>query len=255
MNKCRSIVRQWTSVANLMVAGVGLILGTVDAAARDGGRNDEAYDEFIAFFGLSASDRNPNSDPDHDNLSNREEFYLGTDPLSADTDHSGLNDDAPGVAPLCRAYIPWGDPCFAKTNDVSYAWPIWMVAAFRDGGEWIVTSNYYAWHVPAETIGSSTLHMEVDRDVLTNNAILKFSVAASVDASLYLDLYDCNEFVVVSNLGANLVADLGTNITRIVDVPFESYPTVVGLKLRRETGAMTVGDGLLYVDPSCPVRL
>ena len=225
-----------------------LIYGTLlsQAFAQDPLQENAAYTTFAIFSGLSPADRALSADPDKDNVCNREEFLRGTDPLCADTDRDGFRDDV-DFNPLSRAFIPWGDPWFTQTNDVTYTWPKWMIAAYCDGGEWVWSSVGHAWK--AEDVpGSPSLHMEVDRELLTNNAVLKFSVSADSTASLFLDLYDSNEVIVASNVGANLLSDIGTNAVRSVVVPFEFFPEAVGLRLRCERGRVFIGDSLLYVD-------
>ena len=231
-----------------VMASYCLIDGTLvsQAFAQDPLQENAAYTTFTIFSGLSPADCVLSADPDKDNVCNREEFLCGTDPLCEDTDRDGFRDDV-DVNPLSRAFIPWGDPWFTQTNDVTYTWPKWMIAAYCDGGEWVWSSVGHAWKAE-DLAGSPSLHMEVDRELLTNNAVLKFSVSADSTASLFLDLYDGNEVIVASNVGANLLIDLGTNAIRSVVVPFESFPEAVGLRLRCERGRVFIGDSLLYVD-------
>jgi len=174
-------------------------------------------------------------------------FSFGTSSLSDNTEIGGIEDGV-GSNLLNCAYIPWGDPNYTETNEVAYLWPNWMVAAFKDGGEWISNPTGHAWKVTGVTVGSVSLHMEVDRAWLTNNAVLIFTVGTGTVASVSLDLYDSNEVVIVSNIWSELLVGLETNTIQTVAIPFESYPGAVGINLRCDTGAVTILDSLLCID-------
>lgn len=146
------------------------------------------------------------------------------------------------------AYIPWGDPVFTETNEVVYVWPNWMVAAFKDGGEWISSPTGHAWKVTGDTVGAASLHVEVDRMRLTNNAVLNFTVGTGTVASVCLDLYDSDEVVIVSNIWSDFLAGFATDTVMTLAIPFKSYPGAVGISLRCDTGTVTIIDSLLCID-------
>lgn len=223
---------------------IGVAAMAVGAWAADAD-NDGMDDAYESFFGLNTSTNNAALDVDGDGLDNLAESLLWSDPFVADTDRDGFPDGADGNV-VSRAVIPWGDPCFTHSNDVGYAWPEWMVAAFKDGGEW--NTNAPAWHVDGSETNQAGLRLEVDRTWLTNDLAMKVQLAGSAGATLYLDLYDTNGLIVVTNVVDNLLADTGTGAVKVVSIPLESHIAAVGLWLRHGTGDVTVGESVLYVD-------
>lgn len=242
------IRRTWRRTAAwmkcLVVFGVVIGLGAGLALAMDTD-NDGMSDEFESFFGLNTASNEAALNYDGDTLDNLAESLLWTDPFVADTDNDGIQDGADSN-PVSRAYIPWGDPAFTRTNDTVYTWPDWMVAAFKNGGTW--QTSIPCWWVSASETGFPTLNMEVDRGLLTNDLLLLLPLTAGSNATLFMDLYDANESVIASNLGNNLLVDVGTGSVKTLSVSLSTYTNAVGIKLRRETGEVSVGETLLYVD-------
>lgn len=259
MNTMFSWVSARYKIPKIFVLNAGIIAGTVLADQPSKLSSEDFYQAYINYadyYGLCLSDRNPDADPDQDKLDNYSEFLLGTDPLCVDTDHDGFNDNI-DVNPLSRAYIPWGDPAFTVANDVTYSWPNWMIAAYSVGqGDWVISPEGFGWQVSSNIIGQAALHVEVNRDLLTNNAVLSLTVTATPSAALYLDLYDDNEVIVGSNLGGNILADIGTNLTCIIGLPFAAYPDAAGFRLRRDSGQIYISDSIIYIDQkSCDFNI
>ena len=230
----------------LTILGCALGLCACVSLALTDSDNDGMDDSWESFFGVNPGTNNAVLDPDGDSLNNLAESSLWSDPFVADTDRDGFQDGADSN-PVSRAVMPWGDDFFTRTNEVVYAWPDWMVSAYKTGGEWQAAPA--CWWVPASETGFASLNVEVDRDVLTNDLRLRLPLAASPGAALYLDLYDPDECVVASNLcGGNLLADVGTGLVKTLNVPLETFTNAVGLRLRREAGAVAVGETVAYVD-------
>jgi len=214
------------------------------AVDTDGDGMSDSYEVFFQLNPTNAADGALNYDAD--GLVNSNEAALGTDPWVADTDRDGVLDGVDSN-PVSRAYMPWGDPRYTTGADLEYTWPVWMVAAYKVGGDW--ATNPVAWHVSAQQSNNvGSLRMEVDRGVLTNDAVLKLGFFDHTNASLYTDLYDTNETVVASNLFGNMLTGSATGMLRNFNLPLATYPAAVGVKLRRGSGEVTVYQGLLYVD-------
>jgi hypothetical protein len=229
----------------LPAAVCGLGLGILVALAADDD-NDGMDDAFEGFFGLNTATNDSALDPDTDALDNFSESLLWTDPFWPDTDRDGFADGSDSN-PVSRACIPWGDPFFTGTNgEVFYTWPAWLVSAFKSGGDW--DTNLPGWHVPAAETNPAGLAIELDRAFLTNDLRFKVGLAGGSGSSLYLDLYDTNGLVVVTNALDNLLSGTGTGTVRIFSIPLEAYSSAVGLWLRRGTGEVTVSENFLYVD-------
>jgi hypothetical protein len=151
------------------------------------------------------------------------------------------------------AWIPWGDSTCVSNEDVLFSpWPVWMVSAFKIGGTW--DTNSPAWVVEVGDTNESSLNIDVDRSLLTNNALMRLDYVDHSNAILMLDLYeftgtnDPNEPVFTSNLFNNLISGGGGVTSRTFTIPFSLYTNVVGIRLRRDAGAMTVFDTLLSSD-------
>ena len=220
-----------------MLLGLGLLAGSVFA--------QQISDEFKAFFGLPTRSNEATLDDDQDGLNTYQEYLLWTDPLVPDTDHDGFVDSLDSN-PVSRAWIPWGQPLFTRTNSTVYTWPNWMVAAYKVGGEW--NTNLPAWHVPADETNEAGLRLEFNRLLLSNNLVMQMGYMDHSNAALYADLYDTNETVVASNLFDNLLAGSGTAVVRNFTLPLALYTNAVGLQLRRGFGEVTISSNLLYVD-------
>ena len=195
------------SLSFLLVALVGFLVA--DELVMD-----PAY---VNFFGIDAE--SGAQDPDSDNLSNYEESLLWTDPFVADTDRSGFPDSIADT-PVSRAFIPWGSPFFTHPDgSVLYTWPLWMQAAWADGGLWL-TNIPYGWYSPASETNPAALHMEIDRAGIDSNLVLSIEYLDHTNSSLYLDLFDTNDNITASDLYGNLLSGTGTETNRILEIPF-----------------------------------
>ena len=144
------------------------------------------------------------------------------------------------------AYVPWGNPEWT-TNDFTFNgnWPGWMVSAFQSGGEW--DTNLPAWRVPAATSNNTGfLQLEVDRSLLSNNVLMRTWFLDTTGATIYVDLVNTNETVVVTNLlGINLLTGSGTASVNDVSIPFADRLDAVGIRLRRGMGEVEIYGSLL----------
>lgn len=240
--------RTWSSLTPAgklcLVLALLVVTGATMAWALDGD-GDGMSDEFESFFGLNQQTDDSTENPDGDFLDNAGESALWTDPLFSDTDRDGWTDGADSNA-VSRGVIPWGDPIFVRTSEVVYTWPDWMVAAFKAGGEW--ATNTPAWQATAEDTNAAALNIEVDRIVLTNDVRVRMGLSRSEGATFYLDLYDTNGVVKITNAIGNILDDMGTGTTKTIFVPLETNQTAVGLAFRRGTGEVTVLESVVYVD-------
>lgn len=240
--------RTWRGLAPgwrlFVVLALLVATGAAVAWALDGDE-DGMPDAFEIFFGLNPLVNDSAGNPDSDGLDNLAESALWTDPFAADTDRDGFADGSDSN-PVSRAYLPWGDPAFTATNETRYAWPAWMVAAFKDGGEW--DANVPAWRVEAGETNAAGLNIAFDRALLTNDLRMRLDLDGAAGSELYLDLYGTNEAVVASNVLDNLFLSGGTGEVRVYSVPLEAHPEAAGLRLRHGTGEVGVAGGLLYVD-------
>jgi hypothetical protein len=202
---------------------------------------------YAAFFGLDLNDPNVASeDPDGDGLSNLEESRLGTDPFSADTDHDGWN-DADDNCPVSRMYVPFGNPKFTTDSNVVYAWPTWATAAYTVGGSFS-TNDVQCWCATQADTNPAELHIEVDREAISDNAILQLTYFVTSNSSVHIDLYNANAEVVAEDIAGNLECDGQQPTTLHLDIPFADYPDAMGIRIRRDSGEVAVYDSLLYVD-------
>ncbi len=201
---------------------------------------DEAY---ALFFGIKQD--SGDADPDGDGLSNDEESLLWTDPWTADTDRDGWPDVLDGN-PVSRAYIPWGNPRFTHGEYVIYTWPVWMDLVWSEGGFWI-TDEPFAWHSPSSQVPVS-LNLAVDRSVIVSNMVLKLDIYDHAESSLYVDLFNTNLLVTVTNLYGNLLHGDEERYTLTMEIPFARHPDAVGVHLRKEQGSATIYGSQLYID-------
>jgi hypothetical protein len=189
-------------------------------------------------------------DYDGDGLVNSNEFLKNSDPFVADTDGDGFADAADSNA-VSRAWFHWGEMFWIPdgTNyDVAYAQPSWVVGAFQADGEWL-TNAPTAWHVADSASNDiGVLCLEVDRNVLTNDVVMRMGVLDHTNAFLYVDLYDINWVVVATNLFGNLLQGSGVLVTNYLIIPLSSNSQVVGILVRRGSGEVTIRDTMLYVD-------
>jgi hypothetical protein len=161
--------------------------------------------------------------------------------------------DDPSSNAVTDAWIPWGDSACVSNEDVLFSpWPDWMASAFKIGGAW--DTNIPAWMVGAGDTNEASLNIEVDRFLLTNNVLMQLDYVDHSNATLMLDLYefpgtnDPNEPVFTSNLFNNLLSGGGGVTSRTFTIPFGLYTNAVGIRLRRDAGAMTIFDTLLSSD-------
>jgi autotransporter-associated beta strand protein len=161
--------------------------------------------------------------------------------------------DDPSSNAVTDALIPWGDSTCVSNEDVLFSpWPEWMVSAFKIGGAW--DTNMPAWIVEAGDTNVASLNIEVDRFRLTNNVLMQLDYVDHSNATMMLDLYafpgtnEPNEPVFTSNLFNNLLSGNGGVTSRTFTIPFSLHTNAVGIRLRRDAGAMTIFDTLLSSD-------
>ncbi|MDD5676706.1 MAG: hypothetical protein PHW60_01785 [Kiritimatiellae bacterium] len=208
---------------------------------------DGMSDVYEIFFGLNPTNSaDALIDNDSDGLTNSFEYVKLTDPFAADTDHDEFGDLIDSNA-ISRAFVRFGDPNFTDGNGYEYAHPDWLLNVYKIDGDWL--TNPVCWHVLAtESNDVGSLNVDLDRTILTNNLRYRLTFFDHGSASLYMDLFDTNETVVAANLFGNLMSGNETTLTRTLAVPLVTYPTAVGIHLRRGTGESTLYEGLLYVD-------
>ena len=163
-----------------------------------------------------------------------------------------LRASADGTNGADSGYVPWGDPAWTTNDFVYYVWPDWMVSALRSGGEWQADPS--AWHVPASDTNDAFLQIDVDRSILSNNVLMRTWYMDTTGATLYVDLINTNETVVVTNfLGFNLLTGSGTTSVSDVTIPFGERSDAVGIRLHRGEGEVTVYGSLLVPEASTNV--
>ncbi len=219
----------------LLVVGLVSLISAADKVMEPAWRN---------LFGIT--DNSGSEDFDDDGLTNYEESLLWTDPFEADTDRDGFP-DAIDLEPVSRAHIPWGDPFFTYPDDsVVYTWPVWMEAAWADGGLWI-TNEPYAWHSPTNE-PHATLNHVIDRDGIASNLAFRLEYLDHPAGGLYIDLFNTNGTVVATNLFGNITAGSGFDVVSILEIPLSAHPDAVGILVRKAHGQATVYSSLLYID-------
>ncbi|MDD4869987.1 MAG: hypothetical protein PHR77_05455, partial [Kiritimatiellae bacterium] len=241
-----SWAKKSSSFLFIVLLALGLITAVIVTRAVDND-NDGMDDDYELFFGLDTSLDDSAMDPDGDGLTNLQEFQRGTDPFQSDTDRDGWNDDYDSNA-VSRIYIKWGDSFFTTNNSYIYVAPPWLVSSYKVDGDW-VTNSPSNWHVAPDVsndIGS--LHIEVDRTVLTNDLVVKLGFYDHTNASLYIDLYDTNSVIIATNLFGNLLNGSDMQVVTNLSIPLETYPDAIGIELRRGSGEITFYESLLYID-------
>ena len=197
------------------------IAGSTQSPEAEDSDGDNMPDAYELFFGLNPT----NSadviwDNDGDALANLAESVKLTDPFCEDTDRDGFNDLIDSNA-VSRAYIQWGNPQFTIGDEYEYAHPEWLLGAYKNGGEWVATTQvwdvsgcgsnsisiYSGWYVSAgESNDIATLNIDLDRSILTNNLRYAINYLADNNSSLYIDLLDTNGVPIVEDLYGNLLA-------------------------------------------------
>ena len=243
------IKRQWKRLSAagrwlLSISFVCIALTIIFAADTD---NDGMSDAYELLFGLNPASDDSQQDPDTDDLVNYSEYLKWTDPFAADTDLDNWN-DAADSNPVSRAFFDFGNAQFTSNDYHQYTAPDWWVAAYKTDGAWL-TNAPTAWYIDASASnGVGSLTIEVDRTLLTNDAVLNITLLGNTNSALYVNLCDSNDTVIATNLYGNLITDANATNTLTLDIPFETYSNAVSIKLRRETGAIHVYDGLLFID-------
>lgn len=230
-----------------VAAAGGICLVLISLSSPTDTDSDGMSDEYENFFGLNytnAADAQLNYD--QDTLINLNEYAIWTDPFATDTDRDGWHDGEDSNA-VSRAFIAWGDSYFTTSNNYEYAAPDWWVAAYKIDGQW--QTNPSAWRVSADTSnGIGCLNIEVDRTILTNDAVMRLHFYDHTNASLYIDLYDTNDVIIATNLFGNLMQGSNVTVTQNFNIAFETNLEAVGIQIRRGIGEVHVYESLLYVD-------
>jgi len=215
--------RLWVSLVAL-VAVMGLVALAVDSD------NDGMSDAYETLFSLNPT--NPaDASLDSDGVTNLQESVLGTDPWRADTDLDGFQDNMDSN-PVSRLVVRWGDPANFPTGGVyQYTGPAWWISAQARDGEW--ATNPLSWHVPASA-GASVggLDIVVDRQILTNNAVLSIDFLDTTNGSLYVSLLDSTTAsVLVTDVCGNVMSGTGEWVHKLLYIPLADNPTANHHKL------------------------
>jgi len=109
--------------------------------------------------------------------------------------------------------------------------------------------NPSEWHVPAtEPDGVGSLQVELDRNIISNNLVMRIELFDHAGSTLYVDLLDTNSAVVASDLYGNILTGSNVVAWKQFDVPLVTYPSAAIIRIRRGTGEITVSQMLLYID-------
>ncbi len=144
-----------------------------------------------------------------------------------------------------RAVLRLGD-----LTQVTNAWfitpaPTWFLGAEQAGGLW--TCN--GWQVPGTAAADTgVLFLDLDRANLTNDLRLRLDLYGSAGASLFTDLLDNHDVVLVRNLYGNLLTSSNGPVTRLYTIPLAVHPEAVSIALWRGTGTVLISKATLYVD-------
>ena len=229
--------------------------------------NDGISDAYELFFGLDSATNDACIDYDADGLANYGESLKLSDPFFPDTDRDGFNDLVDSNA-VSRAYIRWGDPQFTAGDEYEYAHPDWLLAAYKNGGEWGLDAGttQSCWIVRS---GVGSLDVDLDRATLTNN--LRYAVhyegraaqpVRPLDSvgqgcptlpSLCVNLLDTNGVTIAENLFGNLLTGSNAESTVVLNIPTAKFSDAAVVQLAvchsREGGnPVFVYEGLLYID-------
>ena len=234
--------RLWVSLVAL-IAVLGLVALAVDS---DNDGMSDAYETLFSLNPTNAADAL--LDSDGDGVTNWQECAMGTDPWRADTDLDGFPDNMDSN-PVSRLVIYWGVPANCTTGGVyQYTGPAWWVSAQARGGEW--ATNPASWHVAASESNSvGGLEIAVDRQILTNNAVLSFDFLDTTDGALYVSLLDSsNAAVVVTDVCGNVMSGTGEWVHKLVDLPLADHPDANQILIWRAGGEVRVATNMIYVD-------
>lgn len=231
------VVRQW-GVAFMFfccVQGVG-------GQDQDADGMTDLYEDF---FWLNSSDpTDAVQDPDGDSLNNLAESLLWTDPFESDTDLDGWP-DAADSDPLSRAVIFWGNEKFTLGDAYFYTGPDWWLGAGKQGGEWTNAS----WYVAASDTGVvRRLYLDLASSINSSAVRMDLTMFDHGDSALYLDLYDTNDIVIVTNQFGNLLGGSEQIIALSLNIPIFTNLPVNRLMLRRGKGEISMYSSILYVD-------
>jgi hypothetical protein len=234
--------RLWVSLVAL-VGMLGLVALAVDTDS------DGMSDAYETLFSLNPT--NPADallDSDGDGVTNFQESVMATDPWRADTDLDGFQDNMDSN-PESRLVVRWGDPANCTTGGVYlYTGPAWWGSAQARGGEW--ATNPASWHVPAtESNSVGGLDIVMDRQILTNNAVLSFDFLDTTNGSLYVSLLDSTTAaVVVTDVCGNVMSGSGEWVHKLVYIPLADNPDANQILIWRGEGEVQVATNMLYVD-------
>lgn len=232
---------RWRLWLGFCLVSVCLVAGVAAMALASSDIIDDLY---AGFFGISTN--SGAEDADDDGLTNYDESLLWTDPFVADTDRDGFTDGMDDN-PLSRAHVPWGNPAFTHPDDsVLYTWPLWMQAAWAEGGQWI-TNLPYGWHSPTGEAAASLSHL-IDRTAIVSNMAFRLEYLDHTASSLHIDLFSTNGTIIANDLFGNITDGLGQDAVSILEIPLAAHPDAVGIQLRKAQGQATVYRSLLYID-------
>ncbi|MBI2442220.1 MAG: hypothetical protein HYV35_12730 [Lentisphaerae bacterium] len=240
------ISRQAVARGVLLFALLAALLPAAEGRAQDAD-GDQMPDAWEIKFGLSETNAaDALIDSDADGLTNLWEYAAGSDPLNQDSDADGIFDGADQY-PVSRFYIRWGDPDFTEGDSYACTAPSWGLGAYRLDGAW--GTNPVSWYVPeSESNAVGSLNVDLDRAQLTNNLVYAVHYLSTSNSSLYLALLDTNGASVVDDLYGNLMAGSNAPTIVLLGVPLAYFTNAAVLHLFRGAGAITVYEGLLYID-------
>ncbi len=135
----------------------------------------------------------------------------------------------------------------------------------KKGGSWSGNANqcrlrYKSGNLPGEALNTlgfrsllcknkgEELIIGVDREVLTNNAILAIDFFTATNSSLYIGLADSNHVWVASNLFGNIIVGSGLISNETYVIQFEEYTDTSEIHIWSDTGEVTVYGTRLYID-------
>ncbi|MEM7392756.1 MAG: DUF2341 domain-containing protein, partial [Verrucomicrobiota bacterium] len=169
-----------------------------------------------------------------------------TDPHSPDTDRDGFIDSGDSN-PVSRAWIDWGDPWFTNEYQMGYTWPIWFTNAQQTNGVW-TTNEPTAWAASSTSGVEGTLFLDVDRDLVTTDLVMRLTFVDHTNSSLMIDLIGSNDVDIATNLFGNILqGTLATN-TLYYLIPFGSYESGTAVRIRQVSGDITIHNTLIYRD-------